>query len=345
MQMASATFTDSSSVAGSTVTAAVINTFGTPTITAANAGVGTEITYTTIASTRFANVPSLGANTLATNKWNCWWQSGDNRMDGALFLGTSGNLIGNNATTGDATHDLLVTSATGSKILIGSTDTTVTGGDTIGQIDWYAKDTSTTTNLTPASIIVKSAAAGAIATDINPTKMEFYTTGTGVGATPTLALTLNADQTATFAANVYAPNLDFLGARAYLNATLGTTVSVTETKINLDAESYDVGADFASYKYVAPVAGYYRLDGQIEFDGLAADKVGAVMIRVNNATVARAYTPNGGYAGCTARTGITIHLAAADYVELFYFHNGATTVDIYGGAISTFLECTLVKAD
>ena len=48
-------------------------------------------------------------------------------------------------------------------------------------------------------------------------------------------------------------------ARAYLG-TNQTINHNTLTKVNLDTESFDVGSNFANYKYVFPVTGYYHVD-------------------------------------------------------------------------------------
>jgi len=134
----------------------------------------------------------------------------------------------------------------------------------------------------------------------------------------------------------------FVGARAYLSATLGTTVSGATTKVLLDAESYDVGGNFAAYKFVAPVNGYYQIVGQVFFTGCAADKAFYAIVNKNNAALAQSHSQTSA-AGATAVPATDIvYLAATDYIELFYNHNDATTVDLFAGF--TYLTVVLLKA-
>ena len=136
----------------------------------------------------------------------------------------------------------------------------------------------------------------------------------------------------------------FVGASAYLSATLGTTVDNTLTKIALDAETYDVGADFASNKYVAPVNGYYLVNAAIQYGNCVADKHHGCYIYVDGAASFSALTTSGSMTTISATANKVIYLAASSYVELYYFHNSsATTPDINGGANLTYLTVTLIK--
>ena len=137
----------------------------------------------------------------------------------------------------------------------------------------------------------------------------------------------------------------FVGARAYLNAAITTTVSGAITKVGLDTESYDIGANFASNKFVAPVDGYYDIKGQVAFDQVTAgNKVFGTYIYKNNASINYNTKLNAGASGSFfLNVADTVYLAKDDYVELFYFHNDATTVDILGGVAGTYLAVALLK--
>jgi hypothetical protein len=139
---------------------------------------------------------------------------------------------------------------------------------------------------------------------------------------------------------------DFIGARAYKSAvTQDNLVNTTPTKVTLDAETYDVGANFASNKFTAPFNGYYHITGTIEFVNAVADKGYVASIYVNNAAVANAWSTNGGYTtACAATVTDTVYLAATDYVELFAIsYSGDNTVDINNGSANTYLSIHLVK--
>ena len=75
-----------------------------------------------------------------------------------------------------------LSSATGAIQTLKRDDTSVTANDLIGQFDFRAADTSTTTNFVAASI--RGYATNTISTDINPGYLSFYTTPTNVAATP-----------------------------------------------------------------------------------------------------------------------------------------------------------------
>ena len=142
-----------------------------------------------------------------------------------------------------------VSSTTGGISTLSRNDATITAADTLGTINFWSNDTQTTTNPLAAQIIVT--AKNTIATDINPGVMKFYTTPTGVAATPTLALTLDEGQAATFANTVNATT--FVGAltgTASGNLTVETNsletkctgIATTEIPIGTSADTVTYAA-------------------------------------------------------------------------------------------------------
>lgn len=84
-QMAASTFTDTSTAQNATVTTAVFNSFGRPTLAATNTG----ITYTNAATVYIANSP-LGSGTTITNAYALWVAAGSVRLDGNIgFFSTA----------------------------------------------------------------------------------------------------------------------------------------------------------------------------------------------------------------------------------------------------------------
>jgi len=137
---------------------------------------------------------------------------------------------------------------------------------------------------------------------------------------------------------------DFVGARVYLASTLGTTVSSAWTKVALDTESYDVGGNFASNKFVAPVNGYYQISACIYYSNVvAAAKRFQAAVYKNGAQIFASAAHSGLTAEISCILSDTVYLAATDYIEFYYFHSDATTVDVVGGANFTFLTVALVK--
>lgn len=157
---------------------------------------------------------------------------------------------------------------------------------------------------------------------------------------------VNAPVTMNFVDEHYSALTDFVGARATLAATIGTTVSGVATKIVLDTETYDVGGNFASSKFVAPVNGYYKIDAGVSYGGCDTAKSYSCYIYVDGAT--KIYTLNtyvtSDNAAASPQVHDTIYLAKDSYVELYYLHTGAVTVDINGGAtLPTYLTVVLLK--
>lgn len=150
-----------------------------------------------------------------------------------------------------------------------------------------------------------------------------------------------------FVPSHYKALTDFVGARAYLASTLGTTATTTWTKVALNTESYDVGANFASNKFTAPVNGYYLVSGTVRYAACTDDQSYYTGIYKNGALYTHAVTSKGSAAEAAASTGPCctdiIYLDATDYVELYYYHTGATTVDVVGSEAGTYLSVHLLK--
>jgi hypothetical protein len=123
LQTIAATYTDNSTAAGVTVTNAMVNTFGQPTIIAANATSGSKVTYTNAATVYIAGIPILGANTLATNLWAL-------SVTGNAFFSSAITATQFNGTVNGAleTSSTLATSGFGAT---NSTSTTTTSGSAL----------------------------------------------------------------------------------------------------------------------------------------------------------------------------------------------------------------------
>ena len=93
-----ATFTDTSTAASGTVTAAGIYSFGQPTIAATNA----TVTYTDAATIYLGNAPANGTNVTITNAWSLWVGAGNVRFDGNVLLKGSTSALGYGTGSGGA---------------------------------------------------------------------------------------------------------------------------------------------------------------------------------------------------------------------------------------------------
>lgn len=136
----------------------------------------------------------------------------------------------------------------------------------------------------------------------------------------------------------------FVGARAFLTNTLGTTVASADTKVALDAETYDVGNHFTDGKFTASVNGYYAVSGVVTYTSATTACSYESVVYVNGAVILKNYQPYVTTADAivTASVRDVIYLAIGDTVELYYNHTGATSVDIFGGTTATYLTVTLL---
>ena len=146
---------------------------------------------------------------------------------------------------------------------------------------------------------------------------------------------------------------EFIGAKAYMSASMLNIVDNTWTECALDTEVYDIGSNFdtgvGDYKFVAPVDGYYEMSGQVNFIGLIADK--KYDARIWDGTNVLAF--GSAHSSSTSSLAVPLvtvrrHLSANDEVVLNARANsiGGNTVDIEGTVdYNTFLEVRLIAKD
>lgn len=133
-------------------------------------------------------------------------------------------------------------------------------------------------------------------------------------------------------------------ARAYLSANQENLVHDTWTKVLLDAESYDIGNDFASYKFVAPVAGYYFIHGALLLTNVISGKPYDLAIYKNGVVIITYSVSSPTTASFCLSISDIQNLAQNDYIELFVRSKAnADTVDIFGTEMHTFLTIHLLS--
>lgn len=156
-----------------------------------------------------------------------------------------------------------------------------------------------------------------------------------------------APVTMNFVDEHYSALTDFVGARAFLAATLATTVSAAATKVALDTETgtgYDIGGNFADGKFVAPVNGYYDIDAHIVYGNItAAAKKFYCYIYIGGALAKIGIGQSSVAGGLSVSASDRFYVAKDSYVEMYYYHDDATTVDITGTSTYTSLTVNLVK--
>ena len=124
--------------------------------------------------------------------------------------------------------------------------------------------------------------------------------------------------------------------RANIAKTGGTTLATTATKITFTSETYDVGDNFSSSRYTAPVSGYYLVSTSLN-----------ILASANNVTIS-VYKNGAVYGGMSfaaqganirfnySITGV-VYLSASDYIEIFGVVNTGTLAVDNAGFLSVAL--------
>lgn len=132
-------------------------------------------------------------------------------------------------------------------------------------------------------------------------------------------------------------------ARGYSSSAQSNLVNTEATQIVLGGESYDVGGNFASSAFTAPIAGKYRINGCVMFAGVIANKLYAVQLRVGATVLKDNYGHSGLASSLSVASEITAQLSAGQVVTLWAISfSGDNTVDIQTGERYTHLEVEFI---
>jgi len=124
--------------------------------------------------------------------------------------------------------------------------------------------------------------------------------------------------------------------RAYAsNAT--SIPNVTGTKVNLATESFDTASCFSSSKFTPNVAGYYLIQGGIDFN----NNVGAIALIYLNTT---GVTIGSGGTRSSQVSDLIYMNGSTDYVELYAYQSSGTTQNITAGSPATYFTGCLIRS-
>lgn len=129
-------------------------------------------------------------------------------------------------------------------------------------------------------------------------------------------------------------------ARAYRVTTTQTILDVTYTKVQLNAESYDVDGEFdhtINYRFTATAAGYYLITSQIWWVSAIDQSAMRTYIYKNGVAHSLSNVRPSGIGYHTALISDIIYLAAGDYVELWCYQDSGSAKDIQVGEGQTFM--------
>jgi hypothetical protein len=149
---------------------------------------------------------------------------------------------------------------------------------------------------------------------------------------------IDLSQTFNFTGSVSGAGATITGASAYPDGTQSMSDN-TFTKVDLETERYDDNNEFASSRFTASASGRYLVSASVFENGNAGANVQHFATIYKNGTrfldggQTTDYAVN--YTFNVPTTAIT--LAQNDYLELYYFHNKGSSLDINGlsGSIQT----------
>lgn len=131
--------------------------------------------------------------------------------------------------------------------------------------------------------------------------------------------------------------------RAYRATSVQAITTDTWTKVQLNAETFDINSEFdiaTNYRFTATKAGYYLVSGALKYQSVAAKLPFHIAFYKNGTVYSQIRTFSATDAGDDEGIGLSdvIYLAVGGYVELYTWHYmGGPTKNIMNGSDITFL--------
>lgn len=133
---------------------------------------------------------------------------------------------------------------------------------------------------------------------------------------------------------------------AYRNGSQSINTT-TWTKVELNAETFDPDSQFdasTNYRFQPNVAGYYQINGAVNFSSTGTVQACGAAIYKNGAIASPpSYSPITDTGAMTVSTLVSLN-GSTDYVELYAHINSTGTLTIAGGADATAMSGHLVRA-
>ena len=125
---------------------------------------------------------------------------------------------------------------------------------------------------------------------------------------------------------------------AYLSANTGSVAANVPTNVGFDTVLFDTGSNFttgASAKFTAPVAGFYKFDTTVKIVPVANDYF-VVYLYKNGSAYAQLFTANSPNTNAlSVMGGLTMQLAANDYIQIIFEHFVAGN-DVFAGGTAPY---------
>lgn len=249
-------------------------------------------------------------------------------------LAASALVIGGGAGAAPATTTTGTGVVTALGVNTGTAGAFVVNGGALG-----TPSSGTVTNLTgTASININGTVGATTANTGKFTSAAFPGTTSGtatvaataVAGTPTLTL-----PTTTGTLSINGPAFS-----AYQSTSTAVTAS-TVTKVLFDVELFDTNSNFASSRFTPTVEGYYQVNARV---GLSSSVLTRSQARIhkNGTNVNTLEDTNGSTAYSSIGSALIYMNGSTDYLEIYVFLAGATTI-YDGGAAVTWFQAAMVR--
>lgn len=127
---------------------------------------------------------------------------------------------------------------------------------------------------------------------------------------------------------------------AYQSTSTAVTAS-TVTKVLFDVELFDTNSNFASSRFTPTVEGYYQVNARTGFSSSVLTR-GQAAIRKNGVAVNTLEDTNGSAAYSSIGSALIYMNGSTDYLEIYVFIAGSTTI-YDGGAALTWFQAAMVR--
>jgi hypothetical protein len=125
-------------------------------------------------------------------------------------------------------------------------------------------------------------------------------------------------------------------------STLQSVSNATFTKVLFQTELWDTNNNFASSTFTPTVAGYYQINGAVQFAGVIAG-IQVLAIYKNNGAFVRGPLLNLSASYGSAVSGLVYANGTTDYFELFAYQGGGTASNTDPTSATTWFQAALVR--
>lgn len=125
-------------------------------------------------------------------------------------------------------------------------------------------------------------------------------------------------------------------------STLQSVPTGTFTKALFQTETWDTNNNFASSTFTPTVAGYYQINGAIQFGG-AISGIQVLAIYKNNGVFVRGALLNGNASYSSTVSGIVYANGTTDYFELFAYQGSGSSQNTDANFATCWFQAALVR--